>query len=84
MSRVPWQWSALINMPSGSIYLKNWGGTNLLVSLVGGPWDDIKQIDFDALPSSFVLKATHGCKMNYFVPDKNKLNVQECKNEMRR
>lgn len=71
-------------MPSGSIYLKNWGGTNLLVSLVGGPWDDIKQIDFDALPSSFVLKATHGCKMNYFVPDKNKLNVQECKNEMRR
>ncbi|SDX20123.1 TupA-like ATPgrasp [Acidaminococcus fermentans] len=59
-------------------------GTKLLVPLAGGPWDDVDKIDFDKLPSSFVLKATHGCKMNYFVPDKTKLDIRECKAEMKR
>lgn len=60
------------------------GGTDLLVPLAGGPWNNVDEIDFDRLPSSFVLKATHGCKMNYFVPDKKRLNIQECKKEMKR
>lgn len=52
--------------------------------MAGGPWTNVDEINFDSLPSSFVFKATHGCKMNYFVPDKNKLDIQECKKEMKR
>ena len=51
-------------------YIKDKGLEEILVPLVGGPWNTIKDIDFSTLPESFVLKATHGCKMNYLVPEK--------------
>lgn len=56
---------------------KTEGNSELLVPLAGGPWNNVDEIDFDSLPVSFVFKATHGCKMNYFVPDKNKLDIRE-------
>lgn len=34
-------------------------GEEYLVPLVGGPWSSADQIDFDGLPSQFVLKCTH-------------------------
>jgi hypothetical protein len=43
-------------------------------------WD----IDFDALPESFVLRATHGCKWNIICKDKNTLDVDEAKRKMRK
>ena len=55
-----------------------------LVPVVGGVWNQIEEIDFEALPDSFVLKATHGCKMNYLVPDKRQLDKDACIHEMRR
>lgn len=57
-------------------------GERILVPVVGGPWDSIDKIDFNKLPDRFVLKATHGCKMNYFVPDKSKLDIKDCKTQM--
>ena len=30
------------------------------------------------LPDSFAIKATHGCKMNYLVPDKSKFDSEKC------
>lgn len=60
------------------------GGDSLLIPVVGGPWNSVEEIDFDKLPKSFVLKATHGCKMNYFVPDKQRLDIHQCKREMNR
>ena len=36
------------------------------------------------LPDSFAIKATHGCKMNYLVPDKSKFNSEKCKKEIKR
>ena len=35
------------------------------------------EIDFDALPNSFVLKANHGSHMNYIVRDKSNENLDE-------
>lgn len=60
------------------------GGDDLLVPVVGGPWSSIDEIDFATLPKRFVLKATHGCKMNYFVPDKAHLDISSCRREMER
>lgn len=40
--------------------------------------------DFQNFPDNFVLKATHGCKMNYLVPNKSKIDMERCKKEMLR
>lgn len=34
-------------------------GPQYVVPVVGGPWDSVDEIDFDALPEQFVLKCTH-------------------------
>ena len=63
-------------------YVENKGFGEILVPLVGGPWNKIEEIDFTILPDSFVFKATHGCKMNYLVPEKEKMNKKKCIVEM--
>lgn len=65
-------------------YIISKGLGNILVPEVGGPWTEFNQIDFDKLPKSFVLKATHGCKMNYFVENKGNLDINKCKQEINR
>ena len=65
-------------------YVKKKGYQQSLVPLSGGPWKDLNEFDFNNLPDSFVLKATHGCKMNYIVPDKALINKEECINEITR
>lgn len=39
-----------------------------------GVWERAEDIDFDKLPSQFVLKCNHGCGYNIVVKDKNALN----------
>ena len=63
-------------------YVKGKGLEEILVPVVGGPWTSFEEIDFAKLPDRFVLKATHGCKMNYFVKSKSELNIQECRQEV--
>ena len=65
-------------------YVTKKGLEDILVPLAGGPWSSVEEIDFNVLPDSFALKATHGCKMNYLVSDKAKLNIEDCKNEVQR
>ena len=65
-------------------YVVKKGLGNTLVPLVRGPWGSVEEVDFDNLPNSFAIKATHGCKMNYLVPDKAKLDVEKCRKEMTR
>ncbi|MBR2555547.1 MAG: hypothetical protein IKE94_11860 [Aeriscardovia sp.] len=65
-------------------YLESKGLGDHLVPLVGGPWENVSDVDFDSLPNSFVIKATHGCKMNFLVPDKNKMDIECCRKEMAR
>jgi len=48
-------------------------GEEYLVPLLG-VWDDPADIDFDKLPQSFALKATHGCGWNIIVPDKSQID----------
>lgn len=65
-------------------YIAKKGYADTLVPLVGGVWNSVDEIDFNVLPESFVIKATHGCKMNYIVPDKNQLNVMDCKKTLQK
>lgn len=47
-----------------------------------GVWDNAEDIDFDALPSSFVLKLNHGSGMNIVVKDKEKVDFEEIKKQL--
>ena len=55
-------------------YVSKKGLADILVPLCGGPWLSVSEIDIEALPNQFVLKATHGCEMNYICKDKSQLD----------
>ena len=57
-------------------YVAKKGLADLLVHAYG-PWGSVEDIDVDSLPQAFALKATHGCAMNYLVPDKDSLNIDD-------
>ena len=48
-------------------------GDQYLIPLVG-LYEDARDIEFDSLPGSFVIKATHGSGWNLIVQDKRKLD----------
>ena len=51
-------------------WIKEKIGEQYLIPIYG-VWDNSKAIDFNTLPSCFVLKANHGSGMNYIVRDKS-------------
>lgn len=53
-------------------------GEEYLVPLLG-VWDSFDEIDFDALPQRFVLKANHGCGWNLIVKDKSQLDLEDAR-----
>ena len=57
-------------------FVKQAIGEQHLVKLLG-VYNRAEEIDFDALPNQFVLKATHGSQMNIICPDKNLLDRKE-------
>lgn len=65
-------------------YVEKKGLGDALVPLVGGPWSSTEEVNFAALPDRFVIKATHGCKMNYLVSNKATMDVEKCRREMNR
>lgn len=59
------------------------GGQYIIPTL--GVWDDPKQINFDSLPSRFVLKVNHTSTTGlYICKDKSKMDVENVKSELRK
>lgn len=44
-----------------------------------GHWDRVKDIDFDTLPNSFVIKSNNGCATVEVVKDKSAINLRKLK-----
>lgn len=65
-------------------YVRSKGFEDILVPLIGGVLSRVEDIDFSILPDCFAIKATHGCKMNYIVPDKTNFDEEKCKKEIQR
>ena len=63
-------------------YLEARGHGHLLNELYG-VYDRPEEIDFDQLPESFVLKATHGSNMNIICRDRKHLDLEKSRAEMR-
>ncbi len=49
-----------------------------------GVWDNVEEIDWEALPQKFALKCTHGCAMNIICSDKNQLDVEMTKKTLKK
>lgn len=56
-------------------------GEEYLIPLLG-VWESVSEIDFDALPDSFVLKCNHGSGMNIIIRDKGKVDLEEIKKKL--
>lgn len=59
-------------------------GEEYLIPMVGGPWKDPDEIDFDALPEQFVLKCNHGSTTNIICKDKSKLDIPATKAKLKK
>ena len=57
-------------------YIADTLGEEYLIPLVGGPWKNADEIDFDALPEQFVLKCNHDSGGVVICKDKSKLDVE--------
>lgn len=68
-------WSQLADKYLARKYLEDNGYKNLLVPLLG-VWSNAKDIDFNTLPESFVLKTNHGCGDVIIIKDKSKTNLR--------
>lgn len=60
-------------------YVVEKGFADILVPVHGPVCRSFDEIPFDDYPDRFVLKATHGCKMNYFCTNKAALDMTDCR-----
>ncbi len=64
-------------------YIKETIGEEYLIPMIA-VYDKVSDIDFDALPDSFVLKCTHGSACNIICPDKSKLDIKAAKKKLKK
>ena len=60
-------------------YVAGKGLSHILIPVHGGAVASAEELDFSLFPDQFVLKATHGCRMNYICMDKDKLDQEACR-----
>lgn len=64
-------------------YVRSRGCADALVGLIA-VYDDVSDIDWDALPDSFAMKWNFGCGYNIICPDKSALDIPETEKKLRR
>ncbi len=77
------EWSRLADKYAAREYVREKGYEDILVKLYG-KWDKAEDIDFDALPNSFILKTNHGCGEVIAVEDKRNTNLKEIRRKMKK
>lgn len=76
-------WPKLADKYTVREYVKSKGLSSILVPLYG-KWDTAEEVNFDKLPSEFVLKTNHGSGEILIVKDKKKLNTDEVRNHLKK
>lgn len=71
-------WTLCADKYNVRFFLKERGCSKYLNELFG-VWTSEKEIDWNKLPSSFVLKVNNGCGDTILVKDKSKINTEEIK-----
>lgn len=82
------QWLKLYDYPQNNLiiecadkyrmhdYLKRKGLEKYSVNILGG-WDKLEDVNWNKLPTKFVLKMTHGSSFNIFIENKNEVITSE-------
>lgn len=65
-------------------YIKKELGEEYLIPLIGGPWSDSEEIDFDKLPDQFVLKCTHDSGSVVICNNKTDFDIAATKKKLNR
>lgn len=76
-------WSLLADKYEVNKYLISKGYSNILIKQYG-MWEDADSIDFTNLPSSFVVKTTHGAGSVYIVPDKDHVDLENLRTSLKK
>jgi hypothetical protein len=86
------QWLKLYyRKPVYTVYADKYSVRNIISEKIGehvlndlyATYDNVDEIDFDALPNSFVLKTTHASGTNIICRDKSGLNIKEVKQTLK-
>lgn len=64
-------------------YVAEKGLEHILIPVHGQPVSSADALVFSLFPNQFVLKATHGCRMNYICMDKTQLDQEACRKTVR-
>lgn len=75
-------YSTLVDKYAVRGYVVSKVGSGYLNELYG-VFKDVSEIDFHTLPNKFVLKATHGSGWNILCPDKNQLDLEATRRQLR-
>lgn len=59
-------------------------GCNEILNELYGVYNNVEEIPWDDLPDKFVIKWNFGCGQNLICRDKNKLNVEEAKKQLKK
>lgn len=76
-------WPKLADKYKVREYLEEKGLSNLLVPLYG-KWDSGSDVDFESLPSQFVIKTNHGSGEVLVVKDKSSINQDKVREDLNR
>lgn len=72
------EWGKLADKYAVREYVQQQGLSEILIPCYG-VFNSADDINLDELPDSFIIKATHGCKMNFICQDKKTLNYEDLK-----
>lgn len=75
------QWTTLADKFEVRLFVANKGLTKILLPLYG-KWESPKEIDFDLLPNSFVIKTNCGCGDTIVVKDKTIIDIATIREKM--
>lgn len=76
------KWSILADKYRVREYVADHGYSDLLVKLYG-KWDRAEDIDFEALPDSFVIKTNHGCGSVFIVKNKREVDLEKIRTQLK-
>ena len=74
-------YTTMVDKCEGKKYVENIVGSEYIIPTLG-VWDSFDEIDFDLLPTQFVLKTTHDSGGVVIVKDKSKLDLKNIKDKL--
>ncbi|MCH5220543.1 MAG: hypothetical protein J1F20_08240 [Muribaculaceae bacterium] len=77
------RWGILADKYASRFEVERLLGSEHLIPLLGH-WENPENIDFDALPDSFILKTNNGCGTNIFIHNKNSINRSAIINQLKK